>query len=87
MKPGKLTTQEVCNASARCEDVGDDLGAVHPLEHQHGVAALRRERPDDGGDVLVRRDLVGYDKDIIRVLGAVSLEEAVEILLYFSTPA
>ena len=83
--------QQASDALPGGEDAGDNLAAAYALELQHRVAALRRERPEDRGDVLVGRDLVLEDQDVVGVLGPVALEKAVEILVarraYFSTPA
>jgi hypothetical protein len=80
-------TEQARDAHPRREDAGDDLRAADALEDQHRVASLRRERRQDRGDFLVGRDLVVEDEDVVGVLGAVALEEAMEVLLYFGTPA
>jgi len=56
------------------------------LEQHERIAALRRERPDYGGGVLVGRDLIRHDQYIVGMLAAVLGEEGVEILLQ-ATPA
>jgi hypothetical protein len=87
MEVGNVGTEQARNALARGENASDDLGAADPLEYEHRIASLRRERPQDRGDFLVGGHLVIQDQNVVGVLGAVALEEAMEVLLYFGTPA
>jgi hypothetical protein len=45
------------------------------------VSRLRRQLPHDGGDVLVGRDFVPDDEDVLGVRGLIALEKAPEVLL------
>ena len=91
MEPGNVAAEKPRDSGPGSEDVGDDLRAIDPLENEERIASLRGERREDRGDLLVRGDFVTYDQDVISVLRAVTLEEAMAVLVsrsaYLLTPA
>src|SRR5512145_1770594 len=78
-------TKKPRDAFPRREDVRDHARAADLLEHQHRRAALRGERPDQGGDLLVRRDFLRYGEYVVRIPAAVIVEKAVEVLAHFTS--
>jgi hypothetical protein len=81
-----VAPQQSCDSGARSEDVGDDLGALHPLEDKKRRAPLRGERPHDRGDLLVGRNLFTDLENILRVAADVVFQKRMEVLAHF-TPA
>jgi hypothetical protein len=82
VQPRGVRAEEACDPRARTEDVGNDLEAepADALEDDHRVSTLRRQLPDDGGDVLVGGDFLPDDEDVLGVRGLVALEKDAEVL-------
>ena len=79
---GRYAAEHAADPLARGEQVGDQrrVQALHLLEHQRRMPALRGQGPDHGGDVLVAPHRLAHRQQVLREVLAVGRDETVQVL-------